>query len=109
VGDMNSTASYTKLKDGTWGIRVQGAARAGATVNVSRRDGSSKTKVVGRVIWAGGGVSICSIDSTASGPRSSQSSRRGARGTRGTWTGCACGSVEEYERPGDCRSCQHDR
>lgn len=29
--------------------------------------------------------------------------------TRGTWTGCRCGSVEEYERANDCASCRHDR
>lgn len=29
--------------------------------------------------------------------------------SRGTWTGCSCGSVEEYERPGDCFTCRHDR
>jgi hypothetical protein len=28
---------------------------------------------------------------------------------RGTWTGCQCGSVEEYERPNDCFTCRHDR
>lgn len=28
---------------------------------------------------------------------------------RGTWTGCSCGSVEEYERDSDCASCRHDR
>ena len=28
---------------------------------------------------------------------------------RGTWTGCRCGSVEEYARAGDCSSCAHDR
>ena len=37
-------------------------------------------------------------------PGAAKSTRR-----RGTWTGCSCGSVEEYERDGDCFSCRHDR
>jgi hypothetical protein len=28
--------------------------------------------------------------------------------TRGTWTGCRCGSVEEYSKPSDCWTCKHD-
>lgn len=32
-----------------------------------------------------------------------------ARRSRGTWTGCSCGSVEEYDRPSDCWSCRFDR
>lgn len=28
--------------------------------------------------------------------------------SRGSWTGCSCGSVEEYSRDSDCRSCRHD-
>jgi hypothetical protein len=38
-----------------------------------------------------------------------RTARRGAARQRGTWTGCSCGSVEEYEKPSDCASCQHDR
>ena len=48
-------------------------------------------------------VSCAEAAALATRPRSS------ASGRRGTWTGCQCGSVEEYERPGDCRSCRHDR
>ena len=33
----------------------------------------------------------------------------GKRRSRGTWTGCSCGSVEEYSRDSDCASCEHDR
>lgn len=28
---------------------------------------------------------------------------------RGTWTGCSCGSVEEFAKASDCWSCRHDR
>lgn len=50
--------------------------------------------------------------SATAAPRASNtvSSRRPVRSTgRGTWTGCSCGSVEEYERNSDCGSCRHDR
>lgn len=46
-----------------------------------------------------------------SGANSSTSSSpsKGRYYKRGTWTGCSCGSVEEYARANDCSSCQHDR
>lgn len=37
-----------------------------------------------------------------------RSFRRGGQRRRGTWTGCRCGSVEEYSKPSDCWTCQHD-
>lgn len=42
----------------------------------------------------------------ASAPK--RSFRRGGQRRRGTWTGCRCGSVEEYSKPSDCWTCQHD-
>jgi hypothetical protein len=27
---------------------------------------------------------------------------------RGTWTGCSCGSVEEYSKASDCRTCRFE-
>lgn len=80
---MSHTATYTKLKTGAWGVRVPGAARAGQTVTVTKRDGSRRTETVSRVLWAGDGVSICAIAS--SGARSSSAPRRsgGSGGCRG--------------------------
>ena len=37
------------------------------------------------------------------------SSKPGFRKSRGKWTGCSCGSVEEYERASDCWGCKHER
>ena len=28
--------------------------------------------------------------------------------SRGTWTGCSCGSVQEYTKASDCWTCKHD-
>ena len=47
-----------------------------------------------------------------SAPRStfsrSSSSSGGARRSSGTWTGCSCGSVDEYTKASDCWTCKHD-
>lgn len=58
--------------------------------------------------WAKGSLARHTSCAPTARPVSPQ--RRGSgRRARGTWTGCACGSVEEYARPGDCSSCRHDR
>jgi len=44
-----------------------------------------------------------------SAPQSSRPASRRSFVRRGTWTGCSCGSVEEYARERDCWTCQHDR
>jgi hypothetical protein len=56
--------TYTKLKDGSWGVRVQGAASAGAVVTVTKKDGSTKQETVSRVLWQGDGLSLCTIRTT---------------------------------------------
>lgn len=103
------TATWTKLRDGSWGVRVAGPARAGERLTVTKRDGSSSLVTLGEVAWTDGAVSLCRVaaDLTARTPRGAR--RTTAARTRGTWTGCSCGSVEEYARESDCRSCRHDR
>lgn len=60
-------ASYTKLKSGAWGIRVNGRAREGGEYTVKKKDGSTKTEVVEKVLWTDGSVSLCAIRQTGSG------------------------------------------
>lgn len=105
------TATYTKLEDGTWGVRVNSSRRLaeGDVLTVSKRDGSSKTERVAKVLWHGVArdgreASLVTIAATSRSPQRGGSGRSG----RGTWTGCHCGSVEEYSRPSDCWSCRHD-
>ena len=57
----NSSATYTKLRNGQWGIRVPGTVGAGQTITVTKRDGSTSTETVDRVLWSGDGVSLCSV------------------------------------------------
>ena len=98
-------ATYTKLRNGSWGVRVDGSVTVGQVVTVEKRSGEQKSERIERVLWTGDGISLCAI-AASERPSNTTSSRRSRRGT---WTGCSCGSVEEYERDGDCASCQHDR
>ena len=58
--EMNAT--YTKLKDGSWGVRIEGTLDKGAKseVTVTKRSGETKTESV-IVLWSGNGVSLAKI------------------------------------------------
>jgi len=56
-------ATYTKLRNGFWGLRVTGfqvTPQNGDTVTATRRDGRQKRETIGRVLWCGDGIAICS-------------------------------------------------
>ena len=68
------TATYTKLRDGSWGLRIQTSARdlSGVSTQVSVRTKAGATKIEqpGRVIWTGDGVMLTTIERTShSSPR----------------------------------------
>lgn len=46
-------ATYTKLKTGDWGIRIQGKAQPGDRVIATRASGQSQTLTVGEIVWQG--------------------------------------------------------
>lgn len=77
--------TYTKLRSGEWGVRVDGKASAGTSVTIVKRDGGTKTEIIARVLWTGVDkrtgrmVSLCAI-----GGRNSTrtSGRRGDGRTR---------------------------
>ncbi len=56
-----TTATYTKLNDGSWGIRVSGPVKVGDFLTVSKRDGSAKQETVKAVLWTKDSVSLCSV------------------------------------------------
>ena len=61
-------ATYTKTKNGDWGIRVTGAKPSeGCKVTVTKKDGSTKTETVEKVLWSGDGVHLCSITRSGGG------------------------------------------
>lgn len=69
-------ATFTKLKNGDWGIKVDGKPGEGSVVTVSKKDGSTSQETVAKVLWSSNGVSICAIvakprkESSGSGSRS---------------------------------------
>lgn len=93
-------ASPAKLRNGSWGARVEGIAVVGDTLTITTKGGKTWNAVVARIVWQGNGVTLC----TTGSPPSSEPAR-----SRTTRTGCSCGSVEEYEKESDCFSCRHDR
>lgn len=57
----NNSATYAKLRDGSWGVRVAGEVMAGALVTVVKKSGETKQERIAKVLFSGDGVSICSI------------------------------------------------
>ena len=57
---MNAT--FSKLKDGSWGIRVtDGVVKGGDEVRVSKKDGTKTTVRVESILSEKEGVLLCSI------------------------------------------------
>ena len=52
-------ATYMKLRDGSWGVRIPNQLRKGhmGTFVVHKRDGTTKKEVV-KIIWSGNGISL---------------------------------------------------
>ena len=75
------TATYTKLRDGSWGVRVPGSVTPGQSVVVTKKSGETKQETILRVlaVFQPENVSLCSIQQStqASSSRSGRSSRSG--------------------------------
>lgn len=85
-------------KGRTYNLLWQGATKYGQRAKLSFLDGSKE-------FWVD-----ASLVSTGSAPSTKATKvRSNNRRSRGTWTGCSCGSVEEYEKASDCFSCKRDR
>jgi hypothetical protein len=67
------SATYTKLKSGEWGLRIEGTAKPGETVTVRKKSGEQETRTVGKVVWSGNGISLCTV---AGAPAARPGSRR---------------------------------
>ena len=88
-------ASYTKLKDGSWGIRVDGTVAPGSVVTVTKKDGTRNTEKVAKVLWTGNGVALCSIAPKDAKPQSQPSSRSRVAGRK-----YECPECGDYVFPG---------
>jgi hypothetical protein len=55
-------ATYTKLKSGDWGLRVtEGNPKSGEYVQAIKKSGEKKHEQIGKILWSGNGVSLCTI------------------------------------------------
>lgn len=98
--------TYTKLKDGSWGLRIEGSATPGQTVSISTKGGAVKTEIVGAVLWTGKDnktkqtISLCS---KSEGSLAKSYRRPGDGGPRGSQPCYMCGSYYcEGARGGLC-------
>ena len=55
-----TATTFTKLRNGSWGVKGAGLA-AGRIVGVAKRDGSHSNVTIDKVIWTDGKVQIASI------------------------------------------------
>jgi len=87
--------TYTKLYNGSWGVRVEGTVTGGDVVTVTKKDGGTKSETVERVIWSGNGICLCSIG------RDSSSHSHGSHGSRRRRDGrYECDECGEWVEPG---------
>lgn len=57
-----TNATWTKLKkENTWGLRIEGSVAEGEVVLVSRSNGSKSRETVGKIVWAGNGVTLATL------------------------------------------------
>jgi hypothetical protein len=64
-------ATPAKLRNGSWGARVQGAATVGQTITIQTKGGKTWDATIEAVLWSGDGVSLCSTRSASPAPRPS--------------------------------------
>ena len=78
-------ATYTKLRDGSWGVRLDTERSKGDTdtVTVTKRSGETKTERI-TVLWSGKGISLCKIIKSGGGRRNAygQHTSRYSSGSR---------------------------
>lgn len=63
------TATFTKLRSGDWGLRVNRAGgympKPGEYVNVVKKSGETTLKEVRRVLWNNDEIALCAIGTHA--------------------------------------------
>lgn len=82
------SASYTKLKSGEWGVRIEGTAQQGQQVIVKKKDGTTKTETVTQIVWSGNGITLCAIGQTKAAYTPKAGKRRGGGDTSGRCWEC---------------------
>lgn len=55
-------ARWSKLRDDTWGVRVEGrVVKPGSIVGVKRADGEISEETIDEIVWSGDGVQLCRV------------------------------------------------
>lgn len=93
-------ATYTKLRSGEWGIRMEGAAKPGMTVAVKTKAGKVKSETIAKVVWSGNGISICAISQRPAEASSHSSTKSEYCGYECPVTGMRC-----CAKNGPCHDC----
>ncbi|MCK9378326.1 MAG: hypothetical protein M0P73_19585 [Syntrophobacterales bacterium] len=102
--------SYTKLKDGNWGLKGPMAELSRGSVQVTKKSGETKAETVGQIIAGpfADGNALATI-ATAQGPSRVSPSRTQRGGSSNhPRTGCSCGSRDGLYQDSDCWQCKHD-
>jgi hypothetical protein len=90
------TNTYTKLRDGSWGVRSTEEVRPGQVVTVIKKSGDTKVETIKTIIWSGNGVWICSIVPKPARQGCSRCCRTATRTTQ-IWEECDhCGCEPIY-------------
>lgn len=65
------SATYSKLRDGSWGLRITGRVTPGEQVTVTKRSGETRTETVRHIIWQApdGTVTLAAIQKGGAAPR----------------------------------------
>jgi len=103
---------YSKLSDGTWGVRGPAALLVpGRVVTVEKRDGTKKDATVKGIIEVREGVALATLEPDKDAHRFNRSPAQNRQRTGnglGRRTGCRCGSQEGGSKSSDCWTCKHD-
>ena len=75
---MTTSTTWTRLKNGDWGLRGSPQVlRPGAAVVVTRRNGERQTVTVGRILWSDATTAIATVQRPQG--HTSRGYRRGGR------------------------------
>lgn len=106
--------TYTKLKDGSWGIKVEGKAVDGQNVAVTTKAGKDKNETIKRVLWTGKDymtgriVSLCAIHQREYANSGRTYDNAIERRSNGNYCGYPCPVTGRICSPknGPCHDCQ---
>ena len=98
--------SFTKLKNGAWGVKAEGTVKVGDKISVTKKDGESRTVTVSKVVWTGKSqwdennrtISLCEIEDEkkkAAAPKKQAAAASAESAKRGRFTCPECGDSVE--------------